>query len=147
MADRPVKDRNPRTSVITDWRIRDENDLPDIGPGEECERVIAPQKFVVLYRIIVRGSWASLVRLQIGAVPDVPFELESVDDDGKLRHYRPTDLANEAIKKQLIKVGAAAATPNAIAIAPGLEVRLHLRNEGARPAKLSAALLVQEESP
>jgi hypothetical protein len=136
--------RTPRTSVITDWRVRDENDLPDIGPGEECERVIAPQKFVVLYRIIVRGPWASLVRLQIGAVPDVPFELESVD--GEIRHYRPTGLANESIKKQLVKIGAAAATPNAIAIAPGLEVRLHLRNEGARPTKLSAALLVQEES-
>ena len=133
----------PRTSVITDWRVRDDSDLPDVPSGGECERVIAPQKFVVLHRIVVRGP--SLVRLGIGAVPDVPFELESVDGD--VRRYRPRGLDDEAIKKSLVKIGAAVATPNAIALAPGLEVRLQLRNECALPTKPRAALLVQEEMP
>ncbi len=128
-------------SVITDWRVRDESDLPDVPPGGEYERVIAPQKFVVLHRIIVRGP--SLVRLGIGAVPDVPFELESVD--GEVRRYRPKGLYEEAINTQLVKAGAAAASPNAIAILPGLEVRLQLRNEGDTPTKPRAALLVHEE--
>ena len=130
-----------QTSVITDWGTRDE-DLPDIPPGGEYERVIAPQKFVVLRRIIARGP--SLVRLRIGDVADVPFELESVDGD--VRRYRPKDLDQEPIQKQLVKVGAAAAGPNAIAIAPGLEVWIQLRNEGDAPVKPRAALLVQEES-
>jgi hypothetical protein len=131
----------PRTSVITDWRVRDEDTLPDLAPGEEYERVIAPQKFVVLHRIILRGT--SLVSLRIGAVPDVPFELESVDGD--VRRYRPAKLDHEELKQLLVKTGAAAAGPNAIAIVPGLEVRLQLHNEGKTPAKPRAALLVQEE--
>ena len=133
--------RAPRTSVITDWRVRDESTLPDLLPGDEYERVIAPQKFVVLHRIIIRGP--NLIRLGIGGVPDVPFELESVDGD--VRRYRAKGLNDEALKKQLVKVGAAASGPNAIAIAPGLEICLQLRNEGAAPTKPRAALLVQEE--
>ena len=132
--------RVPRMSVITDWHVRDERALPDVPPGGEYERVIAPQKFVVLHQIIVRGP--SLVRLQIDTVPDVPFELESVDGD--VRRYRPKGL-DDSIKKQLVKVGAAVAGLNAIAIAPALEVRLQLRNEGDAPTKPRAALLVQEE--
>jgi hypothetical protein len=135
-----VTARTPRTSVITDWRVKDENELPDLAPGDEYESVIAPQKFVVLHRIIVRGP--SLVRLRIGAVPDVPFELESVD--GEVRRYQPK-VDDESLKKLLVKVGATAAGQNAIAIAPGLEVRLQLRNEGDAPTKPRAALLVQEE--
>ena len=136
-----AESRASRTSVITDWRVRDESDLPDIPPGGEYECVIAPQKFVVLRQIIVRGP--SLVRLQIGAVPDVPFELEGVD--GEIRRYRPKDLEQEPIKKQLVKVGATAAGPNMIAISPGLEVRLQLRNDGDAPTKPRSALLVHEE--
>ena len=136
-----AESRTPRTSVITDWRIRDESDLPDVPPGGEYERVIAPQKFVVLRQIIVRGP--SLVRLQIGTVPDVPFELEGVD--GEIRRYRPKDLDVRFLDRLLLKVGAAAAGPNMIAISPGLEVRLQLRNEGDAPTKPRVALLVHEE--
>ena len=136
-----AESRAPRTSVITDWRVRDENDLPDVPPGGEYERVIAPQKFIVLRQIIVRGP--SLVRLQIGGVPDVPFELEGVD--GEIRRYRPKDLEQESMKKQLVNVVAAAAGPSVIAISPGLEVRLQLRNEGDAPTKPRVALLVHEE--
>jgi hypothetical protein len=134
-------------SIITDWRVRDEADLPDLQPGEEYECVIAPQKFIVLHRIIVRGQ--SLVRLtlvhvQIGTVPDVPFKLDSVD--GEVRRYLLTNLDQESLKTLLIKTGAAVAGESAIAIVPGLEVRLQLRNEGNAPIKPRAALLVQEES-
>jgi len=131
----------PRLSVITDWRVRNDDDLPDIAPGEEFERVIAPQKFIVLHAIILRGP--PLVSLQIGALPDVPFELEAIDVD--IRRYRPSGLNDEALKKSLIHVGAAAAGVHAIAIVPALEVRMVVRNDGAAPVKPHAALLVQEE--
>ena len=131
----------PLTSAITDWRTRDESALPDIPPGEEYERVIAPQTFVVLHKILVTGL--GLVRLQIGAEADVPFELESTD--GEVRYYRPKDVDQEPTKSQLAKTGTAAASSNAVAIPPGMEVRLHLRNEGAAPTKPRAALLVQDE--
>jgi hypothetical protein len=137
--------RMPRMSVITDWRVRDERELPDIPPGDEYEHVIAPQKFVVLHRIIVHGP--SLVRLGIGAVPDVPFELVSADGD--VRRYRPKDLDKqffETCHGCLVKVGAAAVGPSAIAIAPGLEVWLVLRNDGETPVKPQASLIVQEET-
>ena len=136
-----AESRTPRTSVITDWRVRDESDLSDVPPGGEYEGVIAPQKFVVLRQIIVRGP--SLVRLQIGAVPDIPFELEGVD--GEVRRYQPKDLDVRFLDRLLLKVGAAAVGPNMIAISPGLEVRLQLRNEGDVPTKPRVALLVHEE--
>lgn len=136
-----MRARTPRTSVITDWRVRDEDKLPDVPPGEGYERQIAPQKFVVLHRVVVRGM--SLAQLGIGAVSSVPFELDSVDGD--TRYYRPCGLDAEAIKKSLVKVGAAVAGPNAIAIAPALEVRLLLVNEGTTAAKPRAAIVVQEE--
>ena len=149
-----AESRAPRTAVITDWRIRDESDLPDIPPGGEYECVIAPQKFVVLRQIIVRGprvdvpivggKFLHLVGLQIGVVPDVPFELENVD--GEIRRYRPKDLDVRFLDRLLLKAGAAAAGSNMIAISPGLEVRLQLRNEGDAPAKPHAALLVHEEA-
>ena len=129
---------------ITDRRVHDDSDLPDVPPGAEYARVITPQKFVVLHQIVIHGP--ILVGLRIGALSDVPFELESVDGDGDARRYRPKGLDGELIKKQLVKVGAAAAGPNAIAIAPGLEVRLQLRNEGDAPTKPRVALLVQEET-
>ncbi len=59
-----------RTSVVTDWPTRGESDLPDVPPGGEHERAIAPQKFVVLLGVVVRDM--VLVRLQVGAV-EVPF--------------------------------------------------------------------------
>jgi hypothetical protein len=132
---------NTRTSVITDWRVRDENDLPDVPAGGEYERGIAPQKFVVLRRIIVRDM--TLVRLRIGAVDEVPFELES--EDGPQRSYKPKGLDDDTLKKRLIETGAAVATRDSIAIVPGLEVRVLLRNKGDVPAKPRAALLVHEE--
>lgn len=130
-----------RTAVITDWRVRDEDALPDVPPGGEYEREIAPQKFVVLRRILVRDL--TLVHLRIGAVDEVPFELESAD--GSLRTYKPKGLNDEALKKRLVDTGAAAAPQDTIAIAPALEVRLLLRNEGSTPAKPRAALIVYEE--
>lgn len=130
-----------RTSVITDWRVRDENDLPDVPPGGEYERVIAPQKFVVLRRILVRDM--TLVRLEIGMVKDIPFELES--EDGPQRTYRLKGLDDDDLKKRLVKTGAAVATKDSIAIAPAVEVRTILRNEGVAPAKPRAALIVHEE--
>jgi hypothetical protein len=136
-----VKDHNPsRISVITDSRTR-ENDLPDVAPGAEFECVIASQKFIVLHRIRVVNM--ALVRLEIGRVKDIPFELESAD--GPIRTYRLKNLGDDDLKRHLISVGAAVATKDSIAIAPTLEVRVFLRNEGATPAKPRAALLVQEE--
>ena len=135
-----------RISIITDWRIKD-SDLPDVAPGDEFERVIAPQKFVVLRRIrvvsVLSGGDMTLVRLEIGVVKDIPFELESTD--GLVRTYRLKGLDDEDLKRRLVKTGAAVATKDAIAIAPALEVRTILRNEGIRPAKPIVALLVQEE--
>lgn len=135
-----MSDKSPRTSLITDWRTK-EGDLPDVAPGDEYERVIAPQKFVVLHRVVVRGL--TLVRLEIGAVKNVPFELDGTD--GPQHTYRLRGLDDEMLKKSLIKTGAAVAAPQAIAIAPGLEVRAVLRNESDAPAKPRAALVVQEE--
>ncbi len=135
-----------RMSIITDWRARDE-DLPDVEPGEEFECVIAPQKFVVLHQVRIvnslPGGDMTLAHLGIGNVKEVPFELNGTD--GSVRTYRLKGLDNDTLKKALVKTGAAVATRNTIAIAPGLEVRVVLRNEGRAPAKPRAALLVQEE--
>lgn len=133
--------RAPRMSVITDWRFRDVNELPDVLPGAEYERGIASQKFVVLHQIVIRGP--SLISLRIGALSDVPFEL--VSTDGDIRRYRPKDLDKQFFDRLLVKVGAAAVNPNTIAIPPGMEVWLVLRNDGAAPVKPRAALIVQEE--
>ena len=128
-----------RVSVITDWHTLDD-DLPDVAPGGEFEGRVAPQKFIVLRRIIVRDL--VLIRLQIGEVA-VPFELESFD--GIQRTYRPKNLDDAAIKERLTRTGAAVATRATIAISPNLEIRTVLRNESAAPAKPRAALIVQEE--
>ena len=124
-----------------DWRVRDE-DFPDVLPGGEVEHVIAPQKFVVLHRVIVHDM--VLVQLRIGAVEGVPFELES--QDGSQRTYKPMGLDDVALKKRLVATGAAVATPDSIAIVPGLEIRVLLQNLGATPVKPRVALLVQEEA-
>lgn len=135
-----------RMSVITDWRTK-EDDLPDVAPGEEYEYVIAPQKFVMLHQIRVVNSLhdgdLTLVRLEIGIVNDVPFELDSVK--GLVRTYRLKGLDDEDLKKRLVRTGAAA-VKDAIALAPALEVRAVLRNEGTRAIKPRAALIVQEET-
>jgi hypothetical protein len=128
-----------RASAITDWNTR-EDDLPDVEPGAEYERLYASQKFIVLRRVVVRGM--ALARLQIGAV-EVPFELESTGD--LTRTYRPTGLDEEHLKQLLVKTGAAVATKDSIAIAPTLEIRVTLRNDGSKPLKPRAALIVQEE--
>lgn len=133
--------RTPHTSIITDWRVRDENELPDVPPGDEYERAIVPQKFIVLHQIVTRGP--SLIRLRVGAVTDVPFELVSFDGD--VRRYRPKDLDKQFFDQLLVKVGVAAVSANAIAIPPNMEVWLILRNDGAVPVKPRAALIVQEE--
>lgn len=152
----------PRMSLITDWRVRDESELPDIQPGEEYERAIRPQMFVVLHGIVIRGAeqprrpgapvrlvsnGLCLSSLRIGAVLDVPFELDSLDVDslGEIRKYRPK-VSDETIKRLLVKSGAAAAGPSTVAVPPGMEIWLVVRNEGTVPTKPRAALLVQEES-
>jgi hypothetical protein len=80
-----------------------------------------------------------------------------VDNGAGVRCYRPKDLDKDtrrpgathrdSIQQRLVmNGGAAVAGPNAIALAPGLEVRLYLRNERTVPAKPCAGLVVQEES-
>ncbi len=128
-----------RISVITDWRTK-EDDLPDVAPGETFERVIASQKFLVLHRVRVVGL--AVDSIEIGTVKSVPFELEKTE--GAVRTYRFASLDDEALKKSLMKTGAAA-VKDAIAIAPTLEVHIFLRNDGSAPAKPRAALIVQEE--
>lgn len=129
-----------RTTILTNWHNRTDEDLPDVPPGAEHERVIAPQRFTVLHRILTYDM--ALSRLQIGNV-EVPFELDSMD--GPQRTYRPRGLDDELLRKRLSATGAAVATADSIAIAPCLEVRVRLRNEGDAPTKPRAALLVYEE--
>lgn len=131
-----------RETVITYWHLR-EDDLPEVAPGAEYEGRVVPQKFVVLRRILVHD--VVLVHLRIGAADDVPFELES--EDGALRTYKPRGLDDAALRKRIVATGAAVATADSIAIPPGMEVRLILRNEGAVPVKPRSALLVHEEGP
>jgi len=119
-----------RASVITDWRVRDESDLPDVLPGDEYERVITPQKHIVLQRILVHDL--TLVRLQIGATL---FDFELAPSNGPTRIYRPV------IPRQLRWRCA-----DEIAVVPGVDVRITLRNETGASAKPRAALLVQEKT-
>jgi hypothetical protein len=137
-----------RTATITDWRHRDE-DLPDVPPGWEYERVITPQKFIVLRRVIVH-NYMILIRLQIGTA-EVPFELENEDDsqwsERGSRIYKPKGLDDKALKKSIVATGAAVATSDSIAIVPGLEIHATLRNDRGIPTKPRASLLVQEEAP
>lgn len=133
------------TSILsTYWRTPGRSpgrDLPALAPNDECDHVILPQRFIVLHRIITHGP--ILVGLTVGACADVPFELESTDGD--VRHYRLKDLDVRFFDRALAKVGAAAVDSKAIAIPPGMEVRLQLRNESAGKLKPRAAILVEEE--
>lgn len=134
-----------KISVITDWRTEDD-ELPDVAPGAEFERVITAQRFIILHRIRVVSTQPDgamiLARLEIGALL-VPFELDSVD--GLVRTYRLKDLDGNS-QKSLLLAGAAA-MKTAVAIAPAMNVHTILRNEGTRPAKPRVALIVQEEDP
>jgi hypothetical protein len=134
----------PRMSVITDWRTTDAA-LPDLTFGEDYERVVTPQKSVVLHRIIVQGRFLRLRSLRIGALSDVPFELEN-ENAHDIFHYRPKSLDQEPIKQQLINIGAAAVGPNAVALPPGMDIWLVLRNDGVVPSKPRVALIIQEET-
>lgn len=125
---------------ITDWRVRDE-DLPDIPPGLECQREIAPQKHVVLRQIAVRHL--KLVQLRIGAVTFVPFEI--CGEDGDLRIYRPAIPIDAPIVEYLAGCGAQVLAPDAIRVVAGMDVELLLRNDHSAPAKPRVSLLVQEE--
>lgn len=133
------------TSIITDWRTKDEDALPELAFGEDYERRITPQMFVVMHRIILQGRFLHLVSLRVGALSDVPFELEHEEDGVEVHHYRPKGVNQEPIKQLLVNTGAAAVGSNAIAIPPGMDVLLVVRNGGAEPAKPRAAILVQEE--
>ena len=127
-----------RTSVITDWRTRDE-DLPDVPPGEDHERVITPQRHVLLRRILVVGM--RLVQLRIGAT-EVPFRLEGCD--GRRCGYRPLP-DGEALSR--LRASGARSTSEDVVVPAGMDVRLLLRNDGDAPARPVAALLVLEEAP
>lgn len=129
---------------ITYWRTPGSHkELPDLDPGDECDHVILPQRFIVLHSILVHDPSLVLVRLGVGAEPDVPFEQASVT--GEERRYKLKDLDVLFFDRRLAKVGAAAIGADAIAIPPGMEVRLQLRNVGPDPIKPRAALVVQEE--
>lgn len=128
-----------RASVITDWNTP-EDKLPDVEPGAEYERLYASQRFIVLRRVVVRGM--ALARLQVAGV-EVPHELEGTGD--RTRTYRPAGLDNPDLRRQLIAAGARVATKDSIAVAPALEIRVVLRNDGPETVKPRAALMVQEE--
>ena len=128
-----------RVSAITDWRTRDE-DLPEIPPGGEYERRIAPQKYVVLLQVSVRNL--TRVRLRVGAADGIPFKL--TNDRGGTRNYRPR-IGDSEVVDRLAAVGAAALIHHdEIRIPPGMDVLVTLRNDDDAPAKPRVALLVQE---
>jgi hypothetical protein len=129
----------PHATTVALTPCEDE-DLPNVPPGGEHERVLSPQKFVVLHRILTCDM--ILIRLQIGTV-EVPFELDNTDS--LQWTYRPRGLDDDLLRNRLVATGAAVATTDSIAVAPGLEVRALLRNESAVPAKPRVALLVYEE--
>lgn len=126
----------PRMTVITDWRVRDEDALADVAPGEEYERVITPQKPVTLRRILCN---LCLERLQVGPV-DIPFEITA--DDGQIR-YKPIWL--HRVRDALARAGSGARGDDGVVVAAGQDVRILLRNETDAPAKPRAALLIEEE--
>jgi hypothetical protein len=109
-------------TLITDWR-RHEDDQPDVAPGEDHERVITPQKPVVLMRILIRGYHARLDRVQIGP-KEVPFRLMSVHGPRQSYSTLPDD---------------------EIPLLAAQDVRLTLHNDGDAPVKPRVALLVREE--
>jgi hypothetical protein len=127
------------TAVITDWNAR-EDELPDVAPGDEHERLYRSQTFVVLMRVIVLDM--VLARLQVGPV-EVPFALESTKN--AKRTYTPAGLDDDDLRRRLIEAGARVATKDSIAIMPGIDVRVVLRNDGSTPTKPRVALIVQEE--
>lgn len=130
-----------RIIAIDDWRISNV-DLPALAPGEEHERVVTPQKFVILLQIATLN--VDLVRLQIGAV-EVPFELLP-NMDGRTKTYRPAGLDDADLKQYLVKTGAAIATPHSIAMVPGLDVRTIVKNTGECSTQFRVAVVVQEEA-
>jgi hypothetical protein len=138
-----------RMSVITDWRTKDE-ELPDLVLDQDYERVIVPQKFCVLHRIIVRGRWLRLVGLRIAAVANIPFELDSTEAaeaaEAEIHHYRLK--LDPATREDLKKCAPAAAAigDHALALLPGLYIALQVRNTDAAPTKPRVALVVQEET-
>ena len=118
-------------------------DLPALAPGEEYERVITPQKFIILLQIATLN--VDLVRLQIGVV-EVPFELLP-NMDGRTKTYRPTGLDSDDLKRRLVGAGATVATSHSIAMAPGLDVRTVVKNAGPMASvKFRVAVVVQEEA-
>jgi hypothetical protein len=129
------------TSVITDWNAR-EDELPDVAPGDEHERLYRSQMFIVLMRVIVLDM--VLARLQVGSV-EVPFALESTKNAKRTYTLAGLDDDDDDLRRRLIEAGARVATKDSIAIMPGIDVRVVLRNDGSTPTKPRVALIVQEE--
>lgn len=133
-----------KIKALTNFPVSDA-DLPTLAPGEEYERVIRPQMFVILLQIATLN--VDLVRLQLGAV-EVPFELLP-NMDGRTRTYRPTGftgLDGADLKQRLVEIGAAIATPHSIAMVPGLDVRAIVKNTGESTTQFRVAVVVQEEA-
>lgn len=133
----------PRTSAITDWRTRDE-DLPDVLPDEEYERVITPQRHVVLVQLLVQDL--RMAKLQIGPIDQIPFEI--CDESATLRTYRP-NLGEifETVRAHLADIGCFVVAPNAIRVVTGIDVRITVKNLGEVPKKPRVALIVEESKP
>lgn len=121
---------------IIDWRVRDEDSLPDVAPGEECERVITPQKHVVLRRI---RCDLCLVRLQVGPI-EVPFEIAA--DDGQI-WYKPIWL--HRVRRELEGIGSGVSGADGVLVVAGLDVRLVMKSNYAAPLKPRVALFGEEE--
>jgi hypothetical protein len=124
---------------ITDARVRDEDALPDVLPGEAYERVITPQRHVILRRI---RCDLCLERLKVGPI-EVPFEITA--DNGQI-WFKPIWL--EKVRRDLERVGSGVRGADGVLVVAGLDVRVTLRNERDVPVKPRLALIGEEvESP
>jgi hypothetical protein len=114
-----------------------------LQPNDEVERVIRPQKFVVLHHI--RTVKLNLMKLCIGGVDHVPFAVEYEEDDHII--YKLKDLDDPALKRQLSLSGypVACLDPPSIALPPAIDVYVTLRNYSGIAVPINVALIVQED--
>lgn len=121
-------------------------DPPDLLPGEVRVLVLVTQQFSLLQYVLLSPD-AALTHLQISGVEiscaQVPYA--EVPPEDPWQRYRFRGLDDPALRRALITHGAAVAPQDTIAVSPGVEIQLHLRNAGAAPARPRAALLVHEE--
>ena len=148
-----------RTYAVTDWSDPHGDQVDPVDPGDEHVRMFRPRMFVAIRKILVSAGSAAtfapfvLSHVQIGAVKDVPFALETVD--GPLRTYRlghvddvakHPDRFDDEIKRRLLANGSAVLPgDHGVAVVPGLDVVVTVCNAGPAPAKPHVALIVQGE--